>query len=313
MVDRKPSMTAAVVAASLLLLPDDPLLGPLVDRSALPYIERNVREVAALLGLALDHVPWSVLRRLAFGVERGLSPGFIAHYALRKHAVRAALLAAVGEGHHQVVLLGAGFDMLSMSVPADADIFEVDHPATQAAKQRAIANLPATRKVTFVGADLATEPLATVLTRTPGFDRHRKTVFVAEGLFMYLERRVVVDLLDDINDLEGARLIATLMTPDRNGRARLHSQRSVVDLCMRLLGEEFVWGASISGLEELLSASGLSVQSRLSSMEVARTIGGLPRSRLPRPTGEVLLVATALEQGAPRSHAQRGSVTPAQA
>jgi methyltransferase (TIGR00027 family) len=284
-------MTAAVIAASLLLLADDPDLGHLIDRSSLPFIERAVREVSPALGQALDRIPWPVLRRLSFGVERAVSPGFVAHYALRKHAVRTNLLAAVAEGYDQVVLLGAGFDMLSMAIPKAADVYEVDHPTTQAAKRRALDGVRAPRPVTFVGADLAATRLRSILEGAHGFDPRRKTVFVAEGLLMYLERRVVADMLAEVRALGDARVVATLISPDPAGRPRLHSQRAVVDLCMRLLGEEFVWGERADQIEELFTSSGFRIDAILSTTAVAERQGGIPPRRLPRPTGEVIVVA----------------------
>ena len=77
--ERGPSVTAAVVAATLLLLRDDPELGHLVDRVTLAPIERAVREVVPVLGSLLDHAPWPLLKRAAFVAERLLSPGFVAH------------------------------------------------------------------------------------------------------------------------------------------------------------------------------------------------------------------------------------------
>ena len=46
-------MTAAVVAATLLLLRDDPALGHLVDRRTLDAIERSIREPMPAIGWAL--------------------------------------------------------------------------------------------------------------------------------------------------------------------------------------------------------------------------------------------------------------------
>lgn len=289
-------MTAAVVAATLLLLRDDPELGHLVDERSLDAIARSIREPLPGVGWALDRVPWPLLRRAALGLERAVSPGFVAHYALRKHMIHARLLEAIEEGHRQVVLLGAGFDMLGASIPGEARVFEVDLPATQAVKRRAGG---CGREVVFVPLDLARGSLRAALLASPGFDPRRDTVFAAEGLLMYLERPVVEATLADMTELDGrVRLVASVVTPDARGRVRLHTQRAVVDLCMRLLGERFCWGESPERLEETLAACGLELETVASTTEL-RVNAKDRRAR--RPTGEVIVVASG------RGRARRGT------
>lgn len=279
-------MTAAVVAATLLLLRDDPELGHLVDRRSLDAIDRSIREPLPGIGWALDHLPWSLLRRAALGLERIVSPGFVAHYALRKHLIRTELLRAIDDGHRQVVLVGAGFDMLSASVPDVASVFEVDLPATQAAKQRAGG---CGRDVTFVPVDLTRTSLKAALRDAPGFDPRHDTVFVAEGLLMYLDRPCVEGVFADITEMEGrVRLVASIVTPDRGGHVRLHTQHRVVDLCMKLLGERFQWGESVERLEETLAAYDLDLERVSSTTELQPSAGRHAR----RSTGEVIVVAS---------------------
>jgi methyltransferase (TIGR00027 family) len=281
----RPSVTAAVIAATLLLMRDEPELARYVDRASLEAVARSIREPLPGIGWALDHVPWPVLRALAVSLERVASPGFIRHYALRKHLVRTHLLEAVRDGHRQVVLVGAGFDMLSASLPADVHVFEVDLPATQAAKRRALEGRPPCAcELTYVPIDLARESLAEVLRAAPGFVRARDTVYVAEGLLMYLERSRVEALLSDLSKVEGrSRLVASIVTPDRSGRVRIHTQRAVVDLCMQLLGERFQWGLRVDELEEALARFGLEVEAVRSPLELDGGSG--PRA------GEVIVVA----------------------
>lgn len=299
---KRPSVTAAVVAATLLLLRDDPALGHLVDRRTLDAVERSIREPLPGIGWALDRVPWPILRRAALGVERLVSPGFVAHYALRKHLVRTHLLEAIADGHRQVVLVGAGFDMLSAAVPDVAKVFEVDLPATQAAKQRALTDA-GMRDVTYVPVDLSKDSLRSSLLGAPGFDLRADTVFVAEGLLMYLDRPTVEGVFADITELDGrVRLVASIVTPDPKGRVRLHSQRRVVDLCMKLLGERFVWGESVERLEETLAAYDLDLEIVASPTELDPATNAPVRGR--RRTGEVIVVASGRRSG--RSGRVRG-------
>lgn len=265
---------------------DDEALGDFVHRPSLPDVERAVRSSLPVLGTLLDVVPWPILRRMALGVERVVSPGFVAHYALRKELVRVELLAAVADGFEQVVLLGAGFDMLASSLPERARVFEVDHPGTQ--RHRAVAC--STERVVLVPVDLTSDGLLAALRAAPGYDPHADTVFVAEGLVMYLPGPRVEALLADMGRRHGGRtrVIASVVTPDASGRVRLHSQHRVVDLCMRLLGEPFVWGEPVDELTARLERHDLFVD-RVASPDL---VDGRLGRRMPRVTGELVVVAS---------------------
>lgn len=300
MPDSKPSVTAAVVASTLLLLPGDPELGPLLDPLAQPAIDASVRRTIPIFGELLDRVPRAVIRRVGFAVERLLSPGFITHYALRKHTITMQLRRAVDDGFRQVVMLGAGFDMLSTCLPTDVAVLEVDLPATQEAKHESLGAVSAPN-VSFVPLDLRTRDLRDALLAAPRFDRGLRTLFVAEGLLMYLDAERVRSILRDVASFDGARAVLSVITPDRRGRYRLHSQRRFVDACMRYLEEPFVWGASREDLSSLLASEGLVLESATCTTEVRdRLLGKAGRRRMPRASGELVVVATACGPSSPR-------------
>jgi methyltransferase (TIGR00027 family) len=103
-----------------------------------------------------------------------------------------ALRVAVAGGVRQYVIIGAGFDSFSLRRPPfaqDLEIFEVDHPATQALKRRRLGEcgLSPPAGVHFVGADLAVEDLDTALARTP-FHPQTPSFFSWLGVTMYLTR-----------------------------------------------------------------------------------------------------------------------------
>lgn len=281
-----PSVTAAVVASTLLLLEDDPDLASLHAAPAADAVEAAVRRAIPLFGTLLDTVPWPVLERAAHVAERLVSPGFVTHYALRKLGVRRALAAAVDAGARQVVLVGAGFDMLSATVPKRVRVFEVDHPATQSYRGES-------EGVTLVPVDLATDSMLSALRGAPAFDATLPTVFVAEGLLMYLDEERVHRVLAEVALGPGARtLILSIVTPDADGRLRLHSQRRVVDWIMRFIDEPFLWGATPNELERTLSRHGLVVKSVQTTMDLRDEL--LPvtaHRRLPRASGEIIVVA----------------------
>lgn len=284
-----PSTTAAVVASTLLLLKDDPELARLDAPEATPAVEAAVRRAIPLFGTLLDRVPWPMLERAAHAAERLVSPGFVAHYALRKFAVRTALLSAVDAGHRQVVLVGAGFDMMAASLPPDCNVIEADHPATQSLRRDA-SEPP---EITFVPVDLTKDRLEDALRRSAKYDPEADTVFVAEGLLMYLEPPRVEALLADLARGPGARtIVLSILTPDESGRVRIHSQRRVVDWIMRWIDEPFVWGEKPDNLQATLARHGFEIANVTNTTDLRdEMLSPSARSRLPTPPGEIIVVA----------------------
>jgi len=96
--------------------------------------------------------------------------------------------AAVRDGAHQVVVLGAGFDSRAWRLPplAGIPVFEVDHPATSQAKRcRLIAAGLDPARIVQVAIDFDREPLAETL-RSSGFDMRVRTAVIWEGVSNYL-------------------------------------------------------------------------------------------------------------------------------
>jgi methyltransferase (TIGR00027 family) len=67
-------------------------------------------------------------------------PGVRSSVVARTRLIDDALAAALDENIEQVVILGAGFDSRAYRIPRlrAVDVFEVDHPDTQAAKRRVL-------------------------------------------------------------------------------------------------------------------------------------------------------------------------------
>jgi methyltransferase (TIGR00027 family) len=111
---------------------------------------------------------------------------------VRTRYAEEALESAVVRGVRQYVLIGAGFDSFIVRQPLfarDIEIFEIDHPATQAMKRDRLDACGATvpSNVHFVPADLAGESLASVLARC-GFSRTVPAFFSWLGVTIYLAR-----------------------------------------------------------------------------------------------------------------------------
>jgi methyltransferase (TIGR00027 family) len=109
------------------------------------------------------------------------------------------VVAGIETGLRQVVILGAGYDdrALRFRTPG-VRFFEVDHPGTQADKRARLARMPGSSRVSgpvLVAADFRVDALPEVLA-SAGHDRAAPTLFLCEGLLVYLDEQATIGLLD---------------------------------------------------------------------------------------------------------------------
>ena len=128
-----------------------------------------------------------------------------------------ALSRAVSRGVGQYVILGAGLDSFAYraGLAGRVRVFEVDHPATQDWKRRALAaaQVPVPEAVTFVAVDLATDSLAGPLLAA-GFATAAPALVSWLGVTMYLTPDAVADIMTAVGRLApGTELVADYMLP----------------------------------------------------------------------------------------------------
>ncbi len=108
----------------------------------------------------------------------------------RTHHMDAALIEALSTGATQVVNLGAGFDSRAYRFRERfprVRFFELDLPAMINAKRERVVKIfgAVPDRVVLVPTDFTTRPLDVVL-REAGYDRTQRTLFIWEGVTMYL-------------------------------------------------------------------------------------------------------------------------------
>ncbi|GAA5098826.1 class I SAM-dependent methyltransferase [Nocardia iowensis] len=126
---------------------------------------------------------------LLWQIERRM-PGLYSYVTARTKHLDELLLTETRSGAKQVVILGAGADSRAYRLSdalGDAQVFEVDHPATGAWKRERLRNLPDAHwdRVGFVAVDFGTGTLDDALA-DGGVDRAVPTVFLWEGVTPYL-------------------------------------------------------------------------------------------------------------------------------
>jgi methyltransferase (TIGR00027 family) len=124
-----------------------------------------------------------------------------------------ALERAFQAGVEQYVILGAGFDTFAFRHPdwlERLNVFEVDHPNTQAQKKQRILStgweIPAT--LHFVPVDFAKERLSDSLLRA-SYDPRKATFFSWLGVTFYLEKADVLATLRSVAGLapKGSQIV----------------------------------------------------------------------------------------------------------
>lgn len=170
---------------------------------------------------------------------------------------------ALAAGMSQVVLLGAGYDSRAYRLPAMASVrvFEVDHPATQAAKNRLIhAHVQPDRRahVRFVPVDLVRDDLGSAL-RAAGFAALERTVVVWEGVTNYLTDAAVDTTVRRIAELTAtaSRLIFTYV--DRAALTGTGGYSGVDEwhAAVRKSGEPWTFGFAPAELPGYLAERGM--------------------------------------------------------
>ena len=140
------------------------------------------------------------------------------------------VVGAIGRGVRQIVLGAAGYDGRAFRYARPGvHWYEVDHPATQQDKQERLARLGlAAGQVQFVAADFARDPVADRLTAA-GLDPGRPSLFLLEGVAVYLEPAVLERVLGQFRHVAraGSRLAISVSAARPGSETRSRFQATV--------------------------------------------------------------------------------------
>lgn len=202
------SQTAVSVAMGRAVAHGRTSVGRFSDPTALTLLPADAR--ARVDRFRAGPPPQQLRARLAWGYLNRLSQIMVARTVEIDDAIRAAHAP-------QVVILGAGLDGRAWRMPelADSIVFEVDHPDTQTQKEAAVAHLRQTaREVRFVPVDFSRDDLNSALAAAE-HDPTIPTMWVWEGVVMYLRREEVETSLAVIarRSVVGSRLVIAYHAP----------------------------------------------------------------------------------------------------
>jgi methyltransferase (TIGR00027 family) len=165
---------------------------------------------------------------------------------------------AIDRGVRQIVVGAAGYDARSLRyAKPGVRWFEVDHPATQRDKLARLKRLGiAAAGVRFVEADFTRDPVAARL-REAGLDPGEPSLFLLEGIAVYLEPAVLENVLDQFREVAapGSQLAISVSTsrPAEGIRARFQA-------AVTALGEPARSFFEAGQAEDLLARTGWPVE-----------------------------------------------------
>jgi|GEM_PF-639180 len=295
-----PSSTAALVAlGSLCVLREksilwdpavEPLLGGFLSNRTVPW---KFRALASFC-------QWKIFRLF---LRKGMDvfiPGMFAHYVARKVFIEAQVRADIHQGARQIVVIAGGFDTLAVRLAREfpsLPVVEIDHPATQAAKRAALEDLgQLPGNLTLVPADLEKTSLESSLT-AGGVSQSVRTIYVLEGVLMYLTAENVVSLFRSLASHGDAKsdnsaCVFTCMAPRTDGHIAFEGgQVTLVAAWLGMQKERFLWGLPSDRAAEFFAATGWTTEKFADAVDLARTANFGEHPHLHLAQGEYVVVA----------------------
>lgn len=204
-------------------------------------------------------------------------PGVCDAILVRTRFIDEQLLAAVGKGLQQLVILGAGYDTRALRfdrLMAHIPVFELDHPATQQEKLRRLdtygLSLPDLLRLIpcrFDKDDAAAKLLAN------GYKSGQKTFFIWEGVTYYLAPSAIDRTLAFIshNAPPGSAVVFDYFPPSvADGTCRLQ-EALVLRQALQQMGEEISFGIDPETIADFLSARGMALTQHVTSEDARNT------------------------------------------
>jgi methyltransferase (TIGR00027 family) len=182
---------------------------------------------------------------------------------------------AIQRGVEQYVILGAGMDTFAFRRPdlGQVQVFEVDHPVTQALKMERIGltgwDIPA--RLHFVPIDFTKESMTAALQRST-YDAQKPSFFSWLGVTYYLTREVLFDTLQAIAacTVQGSTLVFDYLDTDAFIPEKAARRMQMMQGIARQVGEPMKTGLDPATLASDLAGLGLGLEEDLSPAEIQK-------------------------------------------
>ncbi|MEK7991379.1 MAG: class I SAM-dependent methyltransferase [Thiotrichaceae bacterium] len=202
MKESQASQTAYIVARGVLSTIKNPEFLKLVDNNwATAYTE--ILSLSSGGQKYLQQLDSSVHKKVQSLLEWAILPSVSLHYVLRKKYIEEYCRRLIDQKLiTQVVNLGAGFDTLAYRLSSEypqINFIEIDYPATQQEKLLALQNHRQFNKnLHLLPVDFTHQNLESELSQFQAFDTNEATLFISEGVIMYLKETEAISLFNTL-------------------------------------------------------------------------------------------------------------------
>jgi methyltransferase (TIGR00027 family) len=272
---KRASATAYLIAESAVFLSQDENIKSLLPPKTIELSKTFADSRPFLKKLAYLAKQKKFLRPFFTALENLIIPGIQLHYSVRKRRLEEIALDALAKDFNQIVVFGAGFDTLALRLHKHflgVNFIEIDNPATQTVKKFVVEKHQlANDNLQFIALDLTENSLTETILAADCFRPNTKTLFVAEGLLMYLAEPEIENLFDFVrqNSAVHSLFAYTFMERQANNKIRFRNSSKFVDFWLKARGEPFLSGFSRSELIDFLQKKNFTVES-LDSAETFR-------------------------------------------
>ena len=214
--------------------------------------------------LATRIIGEGALQRLKDELERQQHPfnrALRAHVAARSRYAEDRLRDAYVRGVRQYLVLGAGLDTFGWRNPhPDLEVFEIDHPSTQAWKLARLeaVGVEAPANLAFAPVDFATQTLAEGLAAA-GFDAARPAFVSWLGVSMYLHEDAAMRTLAELAALPtGSEVVFDFGVPPASLAPAARMAHEALAARVAAMGEPFLSAFDPEALPARLNGLGFS-------------------------------------------------------
>lgn len=204
-------------------------------------------------------------------LERRMLPGIQLHYAVRKLYIEDLTCRLLTADTKQVVIIGSGFDTLAFRLHQEfpnVAFIELDSVRMIEAKRRVLD--AAAENLFFIPTNLASENLRDALKDCAAFDETARTLFIAEGVLMYLTAPQIADLFGQIKRSGGcgSGFIWTFMEQRSDGRIKFRGANRLIDFWLKRRGEVFKSSLAVDAVKDFLAAHDFTLRSLVGASEL---------------------------------------------
>ena len=193
----------------------------------------------------------------------------------RSRIAEDALSRAVERGVRQIVILGAGLDTFALRNPhGELDIYEVDHPTTQAWKRQRLAEAEIALPpwLIFVPVDFEQDDVGEKLVAA-GFQQNSPAFFSWLGVVPYLTQDAIDRTLDYMASIQNSEVVFDYMEPPEAFSEELRQIEKARAEQLERVGERSDSRFEPAGIAALLRSHGFCALEDINFQEIASRFG----------------------------------------